>query len=416
MEIGVIGLSHKNASVEIREKFAFTTSRKEQTAKELGQAGVGEFVILSTCNRTEIYFAGQDIIQTKNTVVTYCEAVFDSDIARYLYSYEKRNAITHLFRVACGLDSLVLGEDQILGQVKDAHAFSLAHKISGKVLNKVFRESITFAKKAKSEHKMSDCPLSISSIAVKYISQQIGGLSGKNVLIMGMGKIGKLLLRYLYDRQDVDIYLTKRVHKSCKKYRGIQQEFPRVELIDFDERYEHIPNMDVVFTATASPHIIVKAERLPELLSQVVFMDMAVPRDVDRQMKSLRGAVYHDVDDLKAIVDESEVYREEVAKIIEVKIDGKVQEVEAWVVNAQLDATIHKINKMCDDVYKETWDLIEKKTNLSQKDEQNMQKIVKSCIGQVVKTPINQLKGMEKKSEIESMKSALEYLYDMEEV
>ena len=415
MEIGVIGLSHQNAMVETREKFAFTTSKKQHAMQTLAQRGVDEVVILSTCNRAEIYFAAPDVRLAAESIKAYCEEFFYSGISQFFYSYKKRDAISHLFRVACGLDSLVLGEDQILGQVKDAFAFAMKAGGSKKMLNQVFRACITFAKKAKTNYKMSENPMSISSIAVKYISQQIGGLSGKNVLVMGVGKIGKLILRYICEQADVNIYITKRAVNSSHKYRDIQQEFEGVKVINFESRYQHIKEMDVVFSATASPHVIVRAEALQQLKKPVIFMDVAVPRDVDIEIKNMVNVTYHDIDDLKAIADESEAYRRKIAQIIHEEIDKEVEKVEKWVVKAQVDETIHKLNIMCDKVYKDTWDIIDKKIDLSEKDAQNMQKIVKSCIRKVVKTPINQLKDIDSESDIERMKHAIEYLYDLEE-
>lgn len=416
MEIGVVGLSHQNAAVEIREKIAFTTGKKLHAMQTLMGQGVDELVILSTCNRVEMYFAASDGPRAVESIKSYCDAFLYPGISTYLYRYGNQDALSHLFRVACGLESLVLGEDQILGQVKAAASFAMEHGGSKKVLNKVFRESVTYAKRAKTQYKMSENPLSISATAVKYISQQVNGLGGKNVLIMGTGKIGTLILRYISEGADADIYITRRAHHSRHNKPDILTAFKGVHIIDFESRYDYIPDMDVVFTATASPHVIVKMEALPQLYKPVVFMDVAVPRDVDIRIRNRQNVVYHDIDDLKAIVDRSEAQRREIAQLMYGEIDTEVRTVEAWVAKAQADETIRKLNVFCDRVYDHTWDMIDRKIDLSEKDTQDMKRIVKSCIRKMVKTPIDQLKGLDSESDIEGMAHALAFLYDLEEV
>ena len=211
MNIGVIGINHNLAPINIRENVSFTDVQKIEAINYFLDRDIDEVVILSTCNRSEIYIQAKNIDEKIKFLEDFYERFFNvADIKEYLFSKKNTSAVEHLFKVASGLDSIVLGEDQILGQVKDAHDFSMQLGSSKKIFNKLFREAINVAKDIKNTTKISHQPLSISYIGVKFIQSKIGKLEGKKALLIGMGKMNKLTIKYLKEEKLDTIYVSNR--------------------------------------------------------------------------------------------------------------------------------------------------------------------------------------------------------------
>ncbi len=411
MNIGLIGISHKNASVEVRERFTFTTKSKAACTEDLKQRYIPEFMILSTCNRTEIYFAGPDPEDLAQQIREYCLGQFGHDLSGYLYSKCGREAVIHLHRVACGLDSLVLGEDQILGQLKDSFALAMECGSSKKVLNKCVRESIAFAKKMKSEYRMSENQLSIASIAVKYVSEKVGGLNGKRIMLIGTGKIGKLAYQYLKEQQPAALYLASRIAQDKEKEERLKKQFPDVILVDYEKRYELAASMDLVFSATGYPRLVLERNRMQPFEKPVLLMDMALPHDIDKQLALEDNVSLYGLDDLKETKDRNISYRLRVAEKIQASIEFQVLELENWYMRAHLDETLVRFNQMGNQVYERTLEMIDRKLTLTDSEHLNMKKIVRSCIKQMVNRPITQMKSLDNPEQIQEMKRAMEYLF-----
>ena len=197
MNIGVVGVNHNLAPINVREAVSFTDTKKIEAINILLDKEIEEVVIISTCNRSEIYINAENIDIKINELSDFYEQYFGvKDINKYLFKKTNLEAIQHLFEVTAGLDSLVLGEDQILGQVRDAHEFCMKLGATKKVFNKLFRDAITTSKEIKTITKISQQPLSISYIGVKLLKEKIGSLEGKNALIVGLGKMNLLTLNH----------------------------------------------------------------------------------------------------------------------------------------------------------------------------------------------------------------------------
>ena len=198
MNFAVVGVNHNDTPIHIRENVSFTDTQKIESINFLLDNGISEVVVLSTCNRSEIYIYSDDILKKIEIVKDFYEDFFNVDnIKEYLFCRTGQDAIEHVFRVSAGLDSIVLGEDQILGQVKDAHEFSKQLGASKKVFNKLFREAITASKDIKTTTKISHQPISISYIGIKCLKDRLGSLEGKNALVIGIGKMSKLAMKHL---------------------------------------------------------------------------------------------------------------------------------------------------------------------------------------------------------------------------
>lgn len=269
MNIGVIGVNHNLAPINIREKVSFTDIQKIEAINYFLDRDIGEVVILSTCNRSEIYIQAKNIDEKIKLVEDFYEEFFNAKgIKEYLFSKKHTSAIEHLFKVASGLDSIVLGEDQILGQVKDAHDFSMQLGSSKKIFNKLFREAVNIAKDIKNTTKISHQPLSISYIGIKFLQNKVGNLEGKKALVIGIGKMNRLTMKYLEEEKLDTIYLSNRSHGKVIE---LKSEFKNIVPIKYEDRYKVMNDVDIVISATASPHMVIKYDEMPEIQRKNIY-------------------------------------------------------------------------------------------------------------------------------------------------
>ena len=411
MDIGVIGVNHNLAPISVREKVSFTDTRKIAAINSLLDKDINEIVILSTCNRSEIYIRASNIEDKIKIVEDFYEEYFnETNIKSYLFSKSGKQAINHLFEVTAGLDSIVLGEDQILGQVKDAHDFSMKLGSSKKVFNKLFREAVTTSKEFKNTTKISQQPLSISYIGVKLLKEKLGSLENKNALIVGFGKMSKLTMTHLKEEKVNTIYLANRSHG---KYEDIGDDFKNVVPINYENRYEALKNVDIVVSATSSPHIVLKAEKIPNLDHEIYMMDIALPRDIDPNINEFENIYVYDIDDLKEIHDKNYTKRDELSIIGHKIINSKVDEFIEWLDSADIDPTIQSLNEKCYDIRKDTLDYIFKKVNLDSKDKKIIDKMIESALKRLIREPILNLKQVKDRGKREEYIKLIEELFEI---
>ena len=292
MNIGVVGVNHNLAPINVREAVSFTDTKKIEAINILLDREIDEIVILSTCNRSEIYISGENIQQKVDEVANFYKDYFGvKDIEQYLFKKTNLEAIQHLFDVTAGLDSLVVGEDQILGQVKDAHEFCMKLGATKKVFNKLFRDAVTTSKEIKTITKISQQPLSISYIGVKLLKEKMGTLEGKNALIVGLGKMNLLTLNHLEEENVKNIYIANR---NIEKTKEIENKFDNIIPIEYSDRHKIIQekSIDIVISATSSPHLVIKYDDMPKLDKKIYIMDIALPRDIDTKLKELNYEGY----------------------------------------------------------------------------------------------------------------------------
>ena len=408
MDIGVIGVNHNLAPISVREKVSFTDTRKIEAINSLLDKDISEIVILSTCNRSEIYIRANNIENKIQIVEDFYEEYFNErNIKSYLFSKSGKQAIDHLFEVTAGI---VLGEDQILGQVKDAHEFSMKLGASKKVFNKLFREAVTTSKEIKSTTKISQQPLSISYIGIKLLKEKLGSLENKNALVVGFGKMSKLTMTHLKEEKVNTIYLANRSHG---KYEDIGDDFKNVIPINYDSRYETLKNVDIVVSATASPHTVLRAEEIPNLDHKLYMMDIALPRDIDPNINEFENIEVYDIDDLKKIHDKNDSKRNELAMIGRQTINSKVDEFMEWLDAADIDPTIQSLNEKCFEIRQDTLDYIFRKVDLDSKDKRIIDKMMGSALKRLVREPILNLKQVKDKGKREEYIKLIEELFEI---
>ncbi|CEO22965.1 glutamyl-tRNA reductase [Paraclostridium sordellii] len=411
MNFAVVGVNHNDTPIHIRENVSFTDTQKIEGINFLLDNGISEVVVLSTCNRSEIYIYSDDILKKIEIVKDFYEDFFNVDnIKEYLFCKTGQDAIEHVFRVSAGLDSIVLGEDQILGQVKDAHEFSKQLGASKKVFNKLFREAITASKDIKTTTKISHQPISISYIGIKCLKDRLGSLEGKNALVIGIGKMSKLAMKHLEEEKLNSIYVTNR---SYEKLQDIQDEYKNLIPIKYEERYSVLEKVDVVISATASPHTVIKKENMPNLSNTIIMMDIALPRDIDKNIDTLENIEVYDIDDLKKISDENDKKRRELACTGELLIDEKIDEFNDWLETIKIDPTIQSLNDKCTDIREDTLDYIYRKLDLNCKEKKIIDKMLTSALKRLIREPILNLKQIKDSGKQEEYIKIVEELFDL---
>ncbi len=411
INIGVIGVNHNLAPINIRENVCFTDTQKIEAINYLLDKDIEEIVILSTCNRSEIYIHATDIDDKIKLVKDFYENFFDvKGIKNYLFHKKNDSAIEHLFKVASGLDSIVLGEDQILGQVKDAHSFSMQLGSSKKVFNKLFREAINVSKDIKNTTKISNQPLSISYIGVKFLKSKIGSLENKKALVIGLGKMNKLTVKYLQEENLDTIYISNR---SNDKVVELENKFNNIVYITYEDRYKVMNDIDIVISATSSPHTIIKYDKISKIQKEIFMMDIALPRDIDPKIKKLDNIKLYDIDDLKYIHYKNTEKRKELAQVGYNMISKKVTEFIKWLDSSNIDPVIESLNDKYLEIRENTLSYIYKKTTLSNKDKKIIDKMLTSALKRLIREPIINLKKIKDKGKQEEYIKLIEELFEL---
>ena len=411
MNIGVIGINHNLAPINIRENVSFTDVQKIEAINYFLDRDIDEVVILSTCNRSEIYIQAKNIDEKIKFLEDFYERFFNvADIKEYLFSKKNTSAVEHLFKVASGLDSIVLGEDQILGQVKDAHDFSMQLGSSKKIFNKLFREAINVAKDIKNTTKISHQPLSISYIGVKFIQSKIGKLEGKKALLIGMGKMNKLTIKYLKEEKLDTIYVSNRNHGKIME---LESKFKNIIPIRYEDRYKVMNDIDIVISATSSPHMVIRYDEMPKIQKKILMMDIALPRDIDPKINEFENIEVYDIDNLKDIQDKNDNKRKELAKIGSKMISEKIIEFIEWIDSIKIDPTIESLNDKCLEIREDTLDYIYRKTNLDNRDKKIIDKMLTSALKRLIREPIINLKQIKDKGKREEYIKLIEELFEL---
>lgn len=411
MDFAVVGVNHNNTPINIRENVSFTDTQKIEGINFLLDNGIEEAIILSTCNRSEVYIYSNNISDKVEVVKNFYQDYFDVEsIEEFLFNKTGEEAIKHVFNVSAGLDSLVLGEDQILGQVKDAHDFARQLGSSKKVFNKLFREAITVSKDIKTTTKISHQPLSISYIGIKCLKENMGSLENKNALVIGLGKMSKLAMKHLEEEQLNNIYVTNR---SYEKLKNIQDEYKNLIPIKYEDRYEVMDKVDIVISATASPHTVLKKAEMPKTSNKLIMMDIALPRDIDKNLNEFENIEVYDIDDLKKISEANDKKRRELACIGELIIDEKIEEFNEWLDTIKIDPTIQSLNDKCSDIREDTLDYIYRKLDLNCREKKIIDKMLTSALKRLVREPIINLKQIKDSGKQEEYIKIVEELFDL---
>ena len=412
MRFAVIGVNHRNCPVALREKVSFTHSRLLECLRELKEVQkIQEVVLLSTCNRSELYLYDEAPEAAISKGIAFYQSYFEEeDVMPYLSIRQGEEALRHLFEVTAGLDSIVVGEDQILGQVKKAHSDAMSEQASGKVLNKIFREAVSTAKYIKSELKISEHPLSISHIAVKFLKEKQGTLEGKKALVIGTGQMNELTIKYLLEEQIDRIYVTNRTHTKAV---ALTELYEGLYPVAYEDRYEVLPKVDVVVSATASPHVILQADEMPKLSKRLDIMDIAMPRDIDPGIDGLEHAYVYDIDALKLISKANNERRLELVARAQKEIEKALQKLMKWLEALSVEEVVQGLDAYCESIKRHTTKLLSKKILNEEIDEEAMSLIMAEALKRCMRTPIAKLMTTENQEQRMAYAKVLSELFEL---
>ncbi len=317
MSLVLLGINHNTAPIEVRERLAIPSGRlADATRSLLHQPGIREGLILSTCNRVEFLTLQDDAAEAANTEKTKADllgflheffSVPPHDIQPHLYEHRDREAVRHLFRVACSLDSMVVGEPQILGQVKESYTIAREVGAVSTHLESLLQRTFTVAKKIRSETQIGSNSVSIASVAVDLAKKIFGSLEGKTVLLVGAGKMSELAARHLIQQGAGSILVVNRTQSRAEKIAStFASSAVQTEAISFDDLYIQAPRADIVIASTGAPGKIFGRSHGQRFLQArrnrpMFFIDIAVPRDVDPRMNEVEGCFVYDIDDLQQV-------------------------------------------------------------------------------------------------------------------
>lgn len=338
MGIYLLSLSHKVTPLEIRSQFAYTQQQQEAVLEQLTATEmIDEAVLLSTCNRMEIYCHGTDqeggirvLEEMERIAVRIAGADADLDMKRYMRRYYDQKAIHHLFEVAAGLDSMLIGEDQILGQVKLAYDYAKERGYCKTYLNTLFRDAITGAKRVKTDTSLSRTPVSTAGLALKAAQAVLGSLENKKLLIIGAtGNIGGIVLKNAQAIKGLDIYVTIREHTALARLGHDLHYTP----VMYEERFAVLDDMDIILSATASPHYTVTKKQVEQSIKtekKRVFLDLAVPLDLEASIRSYPDTWYYNLEDMASLARQNNEKKQAEAEAAEMILEEYEEQYLKW--------------------------------------------------------------------------------------
>ncbi|MCX7780387.1 MAG: glutamyl-tRNA reductase [Negativicutes bacterium] len=334
MQLVVLGLNHKTAPVEVRECFAFSEEQIKQSLHHLKEyEEISECVILSTCNRTELYAVVEDAAEAMPVLIDFWRKgamTGDTPVDEFLFYHTEEQAIRHLFRVASSLDSLVVGEGQILSQVKKAYSLARSTGNTSTVLNTLFHRAIAVGKRVRTETRIAYNAVSVSYAAVELAKKLLGDLAQAKVLLLGAGEMSELTARHLVASGVRTVFVSNR---NLERARQLADKF-RGFAVPFEDFMKSAEEADIVITSTGAPHYIIQAWDVAHLMPKrqgrpIIFIDIAVPRDVEPEVAAIAGVNLYNIDDLEAVAEANMRGREKEARAAEVIIDEELAELVA---------------------------------------------------------------------------------------
>ena len=418
MRYQLIGVNHKSAPLEVRERMAIPDSRLPEACRELAAyPGIEEGMVISTCNRVEV------VTHTTNGAADlrgFLHSHFQlkaGEIDGHLYEFREKEAVRHVFRVAASLDSMVVGEAQILGQVKEAYATARAVGAVRGQLDQLMTRAFAVAKRVRTETEVGSSSVSIASVAVELAKKIFGSLQGKSVFIVGAGKMSELAARHLMAHGCASIFVSNRTYERAI---GLAHKF-NGQAIKFDDLYSTCDRADIVITSTGAPHAIFQREHGEQFLARrknrpMFFIDIAVPRDVSPEMGKLDGIFTYDIDDLQQAVTSHVADRRKEAERAEAIISSEVEKFEARVHTLDVVPTIVSLQDHLETIRQAEIDRVRGRMGqMTPEQEIAVEALTRGIINKVMHTPITTLKSAAKESEATTIIDVVRRLFNLRE-
>ena len=417
----LVGVNHKTTPVEIREKLAFTKGKIEESVDRLFNfPDIIEHTILSTCNRVEIYARAncQDsaIKAIKQFICDFHE-VSPVELEDHFYSYRNEEAVEHLFRVSSSLDSMILGEAQILGQVKDAYSLAKDLRSTGLVLNQLFEKAFSIAKKVREETGIAERSVSISSAAVELAQKIFDDLENRTVMLVGTGEMAELAAKHLISYGVKTVYVTSRTYdRAANLARTLNGS-----ALDFEAFKNELHRADIVITSTSAPNFIIKKEMVEKAIHErknkpIFFIDIAVPRDIEPDVNDLENIYLYDIDDLHVVVSANMKEREKEADNAMNFISQEVTKFNNWVGTLDAVPTIVEIRKKAENIrMQEIEKTLKKISYLSEDDKKLLRQMSSSMVNKILHKPTIKLKQKTQSDDGHVYLKAIRHLFHLDD-
>ncbi len=400
MHIVVVGLSHKTAPVEVREKLAIPESRMGEALTRLcSYPGVREGILLSTCNRVEVYAVVDDLEPGYGRIQEFLAdahlALPSEQLTPHLYWHTGDRAISHLFRVAASLDSMIVGESQILGQLKDAFEIALAHKTTGVILNKVVKKAISVAKRVRTETKIAEMAVSVSYAAVELAKKIFSDLRDKTVLLVGAGEMAKLAAHHFVASGVRHVRVTTRSPQHALELADRFSGTP----VAFEQFRDDMASADIVLVSTGAAHYLINSDDVQRAVTQrmnrpIFLIDISVPRNIDPAVRHIDNAFLFDIDDLKQRVEKNREERLSEAEKAEHMVVDEVGILRQWLQSLEVTPTIIALRTRADDIKRaEVEKALGRLSNLSVQERELIEAMAAAIVNKLIHNTMITLKS-----------------------
>ncbi len=419
MNFLLTGVNHRTAPIEVRERFAISEARlPEALQRMVREAGIEEALILSTCNRVEF------LVRSTNgaaDLTPFLAAYFEQPaetFKQYLYEYREQEAVRHIFRVAASLDSMIIGEPQILGQVKEAYATARAVGTVSSQLDALLTRAFAVAKKVRSETAVGTSAVSVASVAVDLAKKIFGSLKGRVVYLVGAGKMCELAARHLLAHGAASILVANRTFERAAR---LAEKF-NGRALPFENLYDTVDQADIVISSTGAPHAIFRREHAERFLHKrrnrpMFFIDIAVPRDVDPAVNDLDGAFVYDIDDLQQVVSSNLSDRGDEARHAHAMIDEEVERFSARLQAADVVPTIVSLQEHFETIRQAEIDRVRGRLGaMTPEQEMAIEALSRGIIKKIMHTPIVTLKtAARERSEATTVVDVVRRLFNLQQ-
>ncbi|MGN6256870.1 MAG: glutamyl-tRNA reductase [Solirubrobacterales bacterium] len=419
-ELLALGVSHKTAPLDLRERLSLTEGRAVSALAELTAAkGIHEAAAISTCNRTELYLIVSDPVEAESTalgVLTRQAEIRPTELLGHLYSLRASEAARHLLQVTAGLDSMILGEAEIQGQVKRAYELAMVEGTTGPILNRLFRGALSAGGRAREETGISEQGVSIPSVAVELARRTLGDLSERRVLVVGAGETAELVAKALVARGVATVFVANRHYDRAI---GLAQRFDG-SAVRFEELPEQLTSADIAVSATNSPHHIVERDGLEHVMEQrperpLLAIDLAVPRDIEPACREIPGVTVYDIDDIQQIVERNTSGREAEARRAELILEAELDRFERWLGLQEVVPTISALRDRGDEIVRRVLAENEGRwESLSDADHERLEKMAKAIVSRLLHDPTLRIRNSACSGESYYLVSALRELFALD--
>ena len=423
MNIAVIGLSHKTAPVEIREKLSIPEPQTESAIAQLcSYPHIQEVAILSTCNRLEIYVVlretEQGVSEVRQFLAEHSKLPMN-ELRRHLFVLLHEDAVMHLMRVAAGLDSLVLGEGQILAQVKNTHKICQQHKGVGRILNQLLKAAITAGKRVRTETNIGTGAVSISSAAVELAQIKVPNLAASRVVIVGAGKMSRLLVQHLLSKGANHISIVNRSMQRAEELANQFQQEAQLRLHPLSEMMSAIASSDIVFTSTSSTEPILNRAKLEAILDgsrSLMLFDISVPRNVAADVNEIPHVHAFNVDDLKAVVAQNQESRRQMAQEAEALLEEEVEAFDLWWRSLETVSTISCLRDKMETIRTQELEkaLSRLGTEFAERHQEVIEALTRGIVNKILHDPMVQLRAQQDIEARRKAMQALQVLFNLE--